>query len=391
MAGEIPNTDGEPPKTPDNKIKALSLHSFWWRIVNKAFTIAKEPFENVGLACAIFAGLVALGFIFHLITQESGDYMIYWSIAFPVIVLLVWFSWNLIKAPHQLHHEDVGAAISGAALAAPVPKTRLQKLIPFFFVTVIVLAFMGILSVKNRQISELQKKLAPPKQEVVSKPVSIQTIPRPEPPPREHLQTAENKLLAVSQTNKPFENFEPDAINPDFSQVLSNKWATQVREAAEVKKKYEQKVNDLWSNDVPHFRHALTCLRDSMLHLAEKDGDGISQSDGFLQCLPDKLDPNFGAFKPAEIRFQKNTNIDFIISVEAVNGDGNRGFIISCAAGFLQMGEGSGNWHCTVNIPSASYDETVLTDANGADTNTTSSVKDLISAERYFLLHRNAP
>jgi hypothetical protein len=108
MAGETPNTAGEPSEPTEKKVKVLSLHSFWWRIVNTAFKIAKEPFETVGIACAIFAGLVALGFIFHVITQELGDYMIYWSVAFPVIVLLVWFIWNLIKAPHQIHQDDAG-------------------------------------------------------------------------------------------------------------------------------------------------------------------------------------------------------------------------------------------------------------------------------------------
>jgi hypothetical protein len=344
-----------------------------------------------------------LGLLSGVIHGDEKGELLFLAISGAACALVIPFIFNLLFVTPEKLYKEIEKQLEIAKNQLSEKQIPIQSILDnaskrqirgVTIMGAICIGLTFIFIVQNEKYSELKAGLnsvnSQPKQIAANiKPLPTQTIPRPEPPPVAPSKPAENQQAAVAQTNKPFENFGPDSINPDFSQVLSNKWATQVKAAAEVKKKRDKAENDLWSTDVPHFRHALICLRDSMLHIAEKDGDGISQSDGFLQCLPDNLDPDFGAFKPAEIRFQKNTNIDFMISVEAVNGDGNRGFIISCAAGFLQMGEGGGRWHCTVGVPSASFKETVVTDADGADTNTTSSIKELISAERYFLLHGN--
>jgi hypothetical protein len=121
-----------------------------------AFKNSWEPFESFGRVCALFAGMVAVAYIAHLVTQEWGDYMIYWTIAVPVVVWWVWFFWNLIKAPHKISEEE--SATAAQSKLAPPNFTR------FVFVVVIVSAFMGLLAAKNWQIAQLRKQLNPPKQ-----------------------------------------------------------------------------------------------------------------------------------------------------------------------------------------------------------------------------------
>jgi hypothetical protein len=133
----------------------MHLHSFWWRVIKKAYQSAKRPFESVGVACAIFAGLVAIGFLFHLFTQELGDYMIYWSIALPVIVLVVWFLWNLVKSPHLIREQDLAEVISGKS-QIPSKKSISPQIAGLIFIALIVSAFMGLLAIKNHQISQLK-------------------------------------------------------------------------------------------------------------------------------------------------------------------------------------------------------------------------------------------
>jgi hypothetical protein len=152
----------------------MHLHSFWWRVIKRSFKDAWEPFESFGRICALIAGMVAVGFITHLVTQEWGDYMIYWTIAFPVVVWWVWFFWHLIKVPHQIHEEDLAAANLG-----PMPKSISQNYIRFIFVVVVVSGFMGLLAAKNWQISQLRKELPTPMQNIAAKALPDKIIPQP--------------------------------------------------------------------------------------------------------------------------------------------------------------------------------------------------------------------
>jgi hypothetical protein len=59
-------------------------------------------------------------------------------------VLLVWFFWNLIKAPHQIHEDDLAAQGSGKNQIS-IKKNVSQPIANLIFIAVIVSAFMGLL------------------------------------------------------------------------------------------------------------------------------------------------------------------------------------------------------------------------------------------------------
>lgn len=161
----------------------MHLYSFWWRTFKRSFKSAFEPFESIGRISTLFAGIVAIAFITNHITQEWGDYMIYWSIAVPVFVWLIWFFWNLIKIPHEIHEEE----LSSASSLPEITKKPGQNLAFFVFITLIVLFFVAILEIKTQQIAKLRKQINPVTATIAAKsppPKALPetSVPKPESP-----------------------------------------------------------------------------------------------------------------------------------------------------------------------------------------------------------------
>jgi hypothetical protein len=141
-----------------------------------------------------------------------------------------------------------------------------------------------------------------------------------------------------------------------------------------------------WTNYLANYRYTLIALHDALEHDAHQDGDGVSQSEKFFQCLPDSLNPSIGDFKPAEIKFQKNTNMDFIVSITAPNISGLRQLSISCGCGYLETdGEWGDSYRCHLHVEGVDFDDDRTTNISNAHILINNSINDLISSEHYYL------
>jgi hypothetical protein len=292
---------------PPKKVKIHSSSSFWWHVIKKSFKEAWEPFETVGTLCAIFAGMVATAYLTHQVTQEWGDYMIYWSIAVPVGVWWVLFLWNLIKIPHKIYKEDLTAAISGATpvFAKEITSRNFGRV---FIIIIVVSAFVALLSVRNLQIAQLKSQLNSPKQVALKKPLPIKIIPRPEPPPAPP-PPVPIQQAAIVESQK-FENFNgtPNGAEDVDAQFAKLKAETTAKAEAEHRQK-NLNAQGQWDIYLPYYQHSLVVLHDVLTDRAANVRDGIVQSVGYFQCLPSAIDYTNGSIKVANIGFQNNTNM----------------------------------------------------------------------------------
>jgi hypothetical protein len=370
----------------------MHLHSFWWRIVNRAFKNSKEPFENVGLACAIFAGLVALGYIFHLITQELGDYMIYWSIAFPVVVLLAWFCWNLIKAPHQIHEEDLATSSSGINQIT-AKKSVSQRFASFIFVVFLVSAFMVLLAAKNRQISQLKKQLSPPKQIAVTpKPLPPTIIPTNEFVAPTISAPQPTNVVAASQSPsiEPTENFNaPTDDVEDVKAVVAKELAQDEAEKQNAILQEQTQEQAWWDAALPSYNHALKSLDIQLAKMAANKGDGISESPDYFNCLPKITDFKMNALDVAKIRFQKETNMNFLITISPKNLASRRNLNITASGAFLEIRTDPQNCGAHVIIPSLHYDKDKVVGINQANEFFDERLNFFINAQAFYLSQTN--
>jgi hypothetical protein len=183
------------------------------------------------------------------------------------------------------------------------------------------------------------------------KPLPTKTIPRPEPAPPPMIVITQQ--LADAETQKQFETFNlntgdvEDTNIPAIISEIAKLKAEQVAKIAKLKAENDAKIGsekrkrDLniqhwWDVYLPHFKHSLTVLHDALADEARKTGDGITQSVDYFQCLPPTIDSKIGELKVAEIGLQKNTNMDFIVSITALTGSDVRYLRISCGGCFLE-------------------------------------------------------
>ncbi|MGA3284800.1 MAG: hypothetical protein ABSD57_10135 [Verrucomicrobiota bacterium] len=386
---------------PRKKIVVHSISSFWWRVIKKSFKNAWEPFENFGGVCAIFAGVVAIAYLAHQITQDWTDYMIYWSIAVPVAVWWVWFLWNLIKVPHKIYKDDLAAVTSGA-MPVSVNKTNIRNFARFLFVVVIVSAFLGMMAVKNYQIEKLKGQIPPsvqPKPNIVLKPLPTKIIPRPEPPPTPPAYSTQQ--VAVIETQKQFETFNGDTETTNGSEmqvaqliahVKAEKAAAQAEQAAKSEAEHRQRNLDAkkqWDIYLPYYQHSIAILHDILISKSAITGDGISQSVGYFQCLPSTIDCNIGSLKVAEIGFQKNTNMDFLLTITDLNGANHRKLIIACGGGHLELEPANGDrmWRKLHLEPD--FDDFIEYPITNANELISKSINLLVDGQIYYLSQTN--
>jgi len=248
----------EIPEKPPKKVKVHSLGSFWWQVIKKSFKHAWEPFETIGTLCAIFAGMVAAAYLTHQVTQEWGDYMIYWSIAVPVGVWWILFLWNLIKFPHKIYKEDLAAASSGAT---PVSCKEIanRNFGRFLFVVIIVSAFVCLLSVKNLKISQLESQLTQPRQVIPKKPLRDKIIPQPAPsnapsivsPPR--VTNAEPPIQFVT-SNPSIDSDDPES---ELVKLRAKKLVETAAKKETERKQIQSDADERWKQMLPTYKDCI--------------------------------------------------------------------------------------------------------------------------------------
>src|SRR6185503_11672704 len=117
-------------------------------------------------------------FLLNQIGQEGVDRMIYWTLAIPFGVWVIWLIWGLIKMPHKVYKSDITAVISGADVVND-RKTGFGNFARFFLISLVVGTFVSLSVLKNKQISELQAQLKLPKQTEHPKLLPDKTIANP--------------------------------------------------------------------------------------------------------------------------------------------------------------------------------------------------------------------
>jgi hypothetical protein len=246
-------------------------------------------------------------------------------------------------------------------------------------------------TIKKLQAQLLNKKSKPPE----PKPLPDKIIPSSEfaaptiPAPRPTNDFTITPSLPVASVNQ-FENFNPDTGDADDD--ISNKMA-QIRAEAAAKKEagHHQRnlaAQQIWQDFLPYCQRSIVVLRDVLSRKASKVGDGIAQSSGYFQCLPPAMDCDTGAIQIAEIRFQKNTNMSFLITVDGLHMDNLRPLIISCNSGILYL-EPHGNTlrsflHLNPDIDMDKSDK-----MTNADNIISQAINDLVAGESAFLSNAN--
>ena len=173
------------------------------------------------------------------------------------------------------------------------------------------------------------------------KPLPTKVIPRPEPLPPAPVAQTQPQQVEVVQTQKQYDIFnantggEADAES-EFIRLKAKLESENKAKAASEAASEVEALNNYWTKAVPYYNRAIVSLRDILLTEAARRGDGIAQSDGYFQCLPPILNSDISGRKLAEIRFQKNTNVDFFIEIK---GDlsAQRPLRVSCSGGLLEI------------------------------------------------------
>ena len=187
-----------------------------------------------------------------------------------------------------------------------------------------------LLAVQNSKTAQSGKSISIPK------PLPVKIIPRPEPPPPPPIVSTQQ--LADVETQKQFENFnEGTGVTEDAASQIAKLKAEKVAKIESENRQKNLEIQKWWDVYLPYYQHSLAVLHDVLTSESTKTGDGIDQSVGYFQCLPPAIDPKIGEIKAAEIRFQKNTNMDFLVTIAGLNASGHRQLKISCSGGLLEM------------------------------------------------------
>ena len=265
--------------------------------------------------------------------------MIYWSIAFPVVVLLVWFVWNLIKAPHQIHEEDL-AAQSSREGQTPLRNSVSKSIAALIFIAVIVAAFMGLLAAKNYQIEQLRKKLNPPKQaSIAPKPLPDKII------PQLVISNAPSTGLATQITNTEsaiqFETSNPTAERADpeveLGKLKAKKLAQRAAQDEAARKQTQSNSDNRWTNMLPTFNYCIETFYNILKKEADRRNEGIAKTVNYFKCLPSTINFDLGETNVAEIRFQNHTNVNFSLAITKSFNYLQRTLRISCSCGYFEI------------------------------------------------------
>ncbi len=230
----------------------------------------------------------------------------------------------------------------------------------------------------------------PPKQVSIAKPLPVKIIPRPEPPP-EPPPTVSNQQVAEVETQKQYENFNV-VTGSVIGDALSRFASIKAEKDAKIESDKRQKnleAQKWWTNNLSYYQRSLVVLHDVLTGESTKTGDGIAQSVGYFQCLPSTIDPEKGGIKAATIGFQKNTNVDFLITITAPNVSGHRTLNISCRGGFTELIPGWGKEFYSHLHVYPDFDDDREVPIEKANDLIDESIKDLIASQFLFLSKTN--
>jgi len=167
--------------------------------------------------------------------------------------------------------------------------------------------------------------------------------------------------------------------------------AARAKQAAEANLQKQQDIQQLWDKYLPHYQRMLIVLHDLLTREATTKGDGISQSVDYFTSLPKTIDPKIGDFQIAKIGFQKDTNMDFVVTITAMNDANDRRFKITSSCGTLLMDLSYGDELFTHIHIAPDFDDAQHVSGEKVDEWMVSAIKGLIREQESLSRKTNMP
>ena len=172
--------------------------------------------------------------------------------------------------------------------------------------------------------------------------------------------------ITNAPTTTEFENDSPPDGIDDTAAIFAKVKAESQKQTLEAQATAQAAAQKEWEKVLPDYTYTLQSLYDVLRDVAAKRGDGISKTDGYYRCLPSLISWNTPDTKLAEIRFQKQTNIDFSISLMDENG--TKSLKIDATSGTLRVFRWDPENGIIVSIPSINFSENKkFSNGNGHD------------------------
>jgi hypothetical protein len=254
----------------------------------------------------------------------------------PVIVWAIVFFILLLKSAHKIYVQGIKSENPKEDEIFTI-RDKPSRIAVFVVVASILAVLMLIIPVKqNSQIAQLKQQLlaAKPKPIIPPKPLPTIIIPNPE-NELPHSEVVSNSEAPID-VPKPFEVFDSitDAISDTGFSVAELKHKNLLKKQQEDQEKLES-LKTWWLKAIPDYNYALESLNNILVKNLPA-GDGMGLSPGYFTCLPTNLAEDIAGEKFAEIKYQKNTNIDFIISIQGKPTE-ERLLLISGSHGSLEL------------------------------------------------------
>lgn len=174
-----------------------------------------------------------------------------------------------------------------------------------------------------------------------------------------------------------------------FEQIRAHKLADGSNVTAAAEERSRKLAQGMWEAYLPHYQFSLSALNDELMREAAQQSDRISKSEGYFTSIPDKPYNRGEQFQVAEIKFQKNTNMDFTVSVSGPNPANYGQLTISCEAGYLKTdGERGDFFRCDLHV-APDFDDGGRTNYSNADKMIAAFVKELVAAQIDYLSRTN--
>jgi hypothetical protein len=289
--------------------------------------------------------------------------------------------------------QDGGNAVPTETEGSETKPARAPITVTLLFCLSAGLALLLVLQISKNTTYERRANLS--KEPASSKPLPTKVIPRPEPPPQPP-PVVTNQQVESTETQKPLEYFNAGTeTNASGVAKFESAAATIARLKSEKEAKAKAdalkinlEIQNNWDCERTNYQHALVVLHDA-LNKELTNGDGIVQSQDYFQCLPKTIDPKTGVMKVAQIGLQKNTNLEFLVTVTELRGAYNRLIIISGNGCSLEFNQWNSQFSKRLNVNKLDLVDDKIVSMDAANGLIFDSISDLIDAQKWSLAVTN--
>ena len=198
--------------------------------------------------------------------------------------------------------------------------------------------------------------------------------------------------VAVPQLNsiEPTENFNVPTGGVDVvKSVVAKELAEDDAEKQKSILQEQTQEQGWWDVALPSYNHALKSLQIQLTKMAADHGDGISCSPAYFDCLPKITDTKIGGLDVARIRFQKETNMNFLISISPKNPANRRNLNLTASGGLLEIRTDPSSCGARISFPSLQYEKDKVVEINKANELIEGKLLFFINAQAAYLSQTN--